>query len=149
MMYLHCRSTNPKLADLIDKIIFDIDNSKFKTGFWYNYTWKRMHYADGLSNSCRTICSLLLDVEAKYTFSNCHIGAELLAKYLPLIVEHSHSTLVVEYYSLPVFMPNPTSIYSINYDRFYESDRDLTMDFITKPYTEDYELEDEEDYYGE
>lgn len=106
-MYLACRATNPELTELIDNVIFEIDNSEFKMGFWYNHTWRKNHYADGLSNSCRTISPIILDIRGDYIFSNSFIGTDLLEKYLPLLVEKSYSTLLIMFYNLPVYTPKP------------------------------------------
>lgn len=129
-LYTESKIKYPELSKLVDIIIKEIDNSDFRDGYWFNNTWETVHFADGLSNSCRTICSLILDQRGIYRFANSYIGTRLLHKYLPLIIEHSKSTLVYQYDNFPKWCSDPTKIYSVNMDRFYTSDSDITQEYI-------------------
>lgn len=112
----------------VNDIIFTFDKAIFRNGLWYNQELGITHDWLRLSNSCRTVCCLLMDTGGNRVFKSSYIGNNVLEYSLPFLVKYSNSTLMFNsQHTLAVGLSTPSDrlfsqIYSVLLQKFY-SDR--------------------------
>lgn len=125
-----------ELLECVNDIILKFDKAIYRNGLWYNQDLGIAHEWKRLSNSCRTVCCLLMDTGGNRLFKSSYIGNNVLEYSLPHLVKYSKSTLMFNsQHTLDIGMQTSTDeyfskIYSVLLKKYYDNRSECIREYF-------------------